>query len=85
MNDLVTLIRLAAGALTTVAYLPQVIKIWRSKSSGDLSLLMISFNCTGIFLWLLYGIFLRSLPIILANSVTLVLLCIVLALTIKHR
>jgi MtN3 and saliva related transmembrane protein len=83
--DFITLIGLMAGALTTVAFLPQAIKILRSRSSGDISLLMVSLNCSGVCLWLLYGIFIRSLPVIAANSVTSVLLCLVLVLTIKHR
>jgi MtN3 and saliva related transmembrane protein len=83
--DFITIIGLMAGALTTVAYLPQVIKIRRSKSSGDISLLMVTLNCSGIFLWLLYGLFINSVPIIAANGVTLALMCGVLVLTIKHR
>lgn len=85
MPDFVTIIGLMAGALTTVAYLPQVIKILRSRSSGDISLLMVSFNCSGVFLWLVYGLFIRSMPVIAANSVSLILMCFVLVLTIKHR
>ncbi len=83
--DFVTLVGLVAGTLTTVAYLPQVIRIWRLKSSGDISLLMVSLNCSGIFLWLLYGIFIGSMPVVVANSVTLALMCLVLILAIKHR
>jgi MtN3 and saliva related transmembrane protein len=83
--DFTTIIGLMAGAFTTVAYLPQVIKIRRSKSSGDISLLMVTLNCSGMFLWLLYGLFINSAPIIAANCITLALMCGVLVLTIKHR
>lgn len=85
MTDFVTLLGLSAGTLTTVAFLPQVIKIWRSRSSGDISLLMVGFNCAGVFLWLIYGICIDSVPVMAANSVTLVLLCMALALAVKHR
>ncbi len=83
--DAVTILGLMAGTFTTLAFLPQVIKMSRSRSSGDISLLMMSLNCTGVFLWLLYGFFLSSIPIILANAVTFALLSYALILTIKHR
>jgi MtN3 and saliva related transmembrane protein len=67
------LIGLAAGALTTLAFLPQLIKTWRSRSARDLSLGMFAVFNLGLVLWLAYGILINSLPIIIANSVTLVL------------
>lgn len=72
MNFL-TFIGLAAGFCTTVAFLPQVIKTWKSKSAKDLSLGMYSIFCTGVFLWLIYGVLISDLPIILANALTLLL------------
>lgn len=63
----------AAAALTTLAFLPQVVKSWRSRSTGDLSTAMLLAFTSGIALWLLYGIALGSLPVVLANGVTLVL------------
>ena len=71
--DIITIIGLAAGFCTTVAFMPQVVKTWRTKSAKDLSLGMYSIFCTGIILWLAYGILISDLPIILANIVTLVL------------
>nr|WP_322570362.1 SemiSWEET transporter [Rhodohalobacter sp.] len=68
-----TLIGLAAGFCTTAAFLPQVIKTWKSKSAKDLSLGMYSIFCTGVLLWLIYGIMISDLPIILANAITLIL------------
>jgi MtN3 and saliva related transmembrane protein len=62
-----------AGLLTTVAFVPQVIKAIRTRSTGDLSMGMCLTFTAGVFLWLIYGLFIGSLPIILANSVTLVL------------
>lgn len=67
------MIGVAAGALTTIAFLPQVIKTWRSRSAKGLSLGMFSIFCTGVSLWLVYGFLVGDLPIILANLVTLVL------------
>jgi len=68
-----TLIGLAAGFCTTAAFLPQVVKTWKSKSAKDLSLGMYSIFCTGVLLWLVYGIMISDLPIILANAITLML------------
>jgi len=63
----------AAAALTTSAFIPQVVKSWRSRSTGDLSAAMLVVFTAGIVLWLLYGLALGSLPVVLANGVTLVL------------
>jgi len=82
--NFITVIGLIAAALTTTAYLPQVIKSWRTKSAKDLSLGMLAILCTGIFLWLIYGILNQDLPIILSNAVTLMLTLTILVLKIKH-
>jgi MtN3 and saliva related transmembrane protein len=82
--DAPTLIGLAAGTLTTIAYLPQVLKTWRKKSAKDMSLAMISLTATGIFLWFLYGLSIGSLPVILANLVTFVLVVAVLVLKVTY-
>ena len=76
----VALIGHAAGALTTLSFLPQVIKAWRTRSTGDLSLAMLLVFLVGIALWLVYGIILGALPLILANTVTLVLVLVLLGL-----
>lgn len=65
------MIGLTAGVLTTISFLPQVIKTWKSKSANDLSLLMFSMFCTGILMWLIYGLLINDLPIILSNIATL--------------
>ena len=64
---------LIAGALTTLAFVPQVLSTWRSRSVDDLSLGMLIIFTLGIALWLIYGLWLGALPLILANSITLVL------------
>lgn len=63
----------AAALLTTVAFLPQAIKTWRTRSARDISLAMFLTLVTGICLWLVYGLLIGDLPLILANGVTLVL------------
>lgn len=66
----VTLLGLLAGALTTIAFVPQVIKTWKTKSAKDLSLGMYSIFCSGVALWLVYGLIIWDIPIIAANLVT---------------
>ena len=62
-----------AGILTAFAFLPQVLKTWRTRSSGDLSAMMLTAQSTGVALWIVYGIAIGSTPVILANAVTLAL------------
>lgn len=69
MNS-IDLIGSLAGGLTTLAFLPQVIQTWRSRSAGDLSLTWLATFSGGIFLWAVYGFVLHSWPIILTNVVT---------------
>jgi MtN3 and saliva related transmembrane protein len=71
--DLVTALGLLAGTLTTVAFLPQVIRTWKSKSAKDLSLVMLGTFTAGVLCWFIYGVMIGSLPIVIANSVTFVL------------
>ncbi len=82
--NLTTLLGLAAGTLTTIAFIPQLIKTWKSKSAKDLSLEMLLIFSTGVLLWLIYGILRQDWPVIIANSVTLVLTTINLVLKLRH-
>jgi len=75
----------AAATLTTFAFIPQVVKSWRSRSTGDLSSTMLVVFTAGIVLWLLYGIGTDSMPVILANAVTLVLSATLVVLKIRGR
>lgn len=72
MNS-VNVLGLLAGAFTTIAFLPQVLKTWRSRSAKDLSLGMFSIFTVGVGMWLAYGFLINDLPVILANVVTLIL------------
>jgi MtN3 and saliva related transmembrane protein len=69
-NDLIGSV---AGTLTTVSFLPQVLKTYRSRSAKDISLVMFLLFSLGVFLWLLYGLSIQSMPIIISNFITLVL------------
>jgi len=85
MTGLIDGIGLIAGLLTTTAFIPQVWKIYRTKSGKDISARMISLFTAGLVLWLIYGILLHSLPLILSNVVTLVLSLAIIALKIRYR
>jgi MtN3 and saliva related transmembrane protein len=78
-----TAIGLAAGFLTTIAFIPQVLKIWKSKSARDVSLPMFVAFTIGVALWLAYGILNQELPIIVWNAVTLVFATAILVMKIK--
>ena len=83
--DVITVLGFTAGALTTIAFVPQFLKTWKRKSAQDVSLGMLVTFFTGVFLWLLYGIFIEALPVILANAVTLLLTGGILVLKLKYR
>jgi MtN3 and saliva related transmembrane protein len=81
--DSVTLIGYFAGFLTTVAFVPQVLKTWKSKSASDLSLGMFLVFSLGVLCWLIYGILLAEFPIIFWNTVTLILALALLIMKLK--
>ena len=76
-------IGLAAGFLTTISFVPQLAKIWKTRSAEDVSKKMFLAIAAGVTLWLVYGIILGQWPIIVWNAVSLVLACAILALKIK--
>lgn len=83
MNYLTSTIGFIAAILTTVAFVPQILKIWRARSAKDVSLGMYTVFTLGVALWLVYGILIDSWPIIFANCVTLSLAGAVLVMKLK--
>ncbi|MBX2914790.1 MAG: SemiSWEET family sugar transporter [Cyclobacteriaceae bacterium] len=83
--DAAKILGLVAGFLTTVAFIPQVVKTWRSKSARDLSLVMFSLFCAGVFLWMIYGFMINELPVILWNIITLMLALIILFFKLRFK
>jgi MtN3 and saliva related transmembrane protein len=77
-------IGLFAGACTTISFLPQVVKSWRSRSTKDISLTMFILFAAGVSSWLIYGLFIDSLSVILANAATLVLVLAVLVMKRRY-
>jgi len=72
-----------AGFLTSVAFVPQVVKTWRSRSADDLSATTLTAFTVGILLWLVYGIVLASWPLVLSNAITLVLTALLCVLKVS--
>lgn len=71
--DLAHTIGLLAGLLTTLSFLPQVKQVWRTRSARDISLGMYLIFVSGVTMWLSYGIIIDDFPVIIANSITLLL------------
>ena len=62
-----------AAAFTTIAYLPQAVKVYKTRRTNDISLGMFTLMSVGVFLWFIYGIMIGSLPVMAANFVTFLL------------
>lgn len=83
--DNITLLGLLAATCTTIAFIPQVYKIYKTKSTQDLSLPMYIIFSAGTFLWLIYGIVINDHPIIFANAISIVSCVYILAMMIKNK
>ena len=83
--ELVNLLGTAAGTLTTIAFVPQVLKTWRTRSGEDISTGMFLLFAGGVLLWLIYGLALGAVPIIIANAITLCLAVTILLLKLRYR
>ena len=73
------------ATLTTISFLPQVTKIYKTKSTKDISLAMYIAFALGVTCWLIYGLGINSRPVIYANIVTLILVSMVLYMKIKYK
>ena len=81
---LATLVGLGAALFTTTAFVPQVIRAWRTRSTKDLSLGTYLTYAAGLALWLAYGLMMRDAPLIAANGVTLMLALTIVGLKFRH-
>ena len=82
--DSVTILGLLAACCTTLAFVPQAAKAWRTRSTADISLGMFSLMTFGIVLWLIYGLFRLDIPLIVSNLAAVTLSGTVLYLKLKH-
>ena len=74
-----------AAFCTTIAFLPQAIKVYKTKSTKDILLLMFIIFTVGVASWLAYGVYLNDLPLIIANTITLILSLFILFYKIKYK
>lgn len=81
--DTTLIVGLAAGLLTTIAFVPQALKIWQTRSAKDVSLPTFVAFTIGVALWLAYGILKQEAPIIVWNAVTLALTGAILAMKLR--
>lgn len=84
-KSIIQFLGLIAGACTTIAFLPQVFKTWKSRSAKDLSLSMFTIFSLGVALWLVYGFLMNDLPLIAANLITLMLASTLLIFKFKYK
>ncbi|WP_321311606.1 SemiSWEET transporter [Halarcobacter sp.] len=73
-----------AAILTTTAFIPQVIKVYKTNHTSDLSLLTFLMFTIGVFCWIIYGLILNSYPLIIANIITFLLACYILVKIFKN-
>ena len=78
-------IGMLAGTCTTMSLLPQLFRIWRTKSARDISLTMFIVFGIGVLLWLVYGISIRSPAVIATNAATLLLAGLILTLSVRYK
>ncbi|HEY8559215.1 MAG TPA: SemiSWEET transporter [Pyrinomonadaceae bacterium] len=83
--DLTVALGLLAGGLTTVSFIPQALKIWKTRSAEDVSLKMFLALCAGVALWLVYGFIKKDTAILVTNGVTLVLAFAILGMKLKFK
>jgi len=83
--NLTTFFGLAAGFMTTIAFLPQVIQTWRTKKTKDLALGTFVFQGVSVLLWFSYGLMIGQLPLILWNVITAVLVFTIVFFKLKYK
>ena len=83
MSTFANLIGFLAATLTTIAFIPQVIKVWRTRSTRDVSIGMYTLFTAGVALWFCYGLMIGSWPVMAANAITLMLAGLVLIMKIR--
>ena len=83
--SLISFLGFVAAFCTTVAFLPQVIKTYKSKSTKDLSGVMATLLVTGVALWLVYGLLIMDWPVIIANFLTLTMVMTLLFFKLRYK
>jgi len=81
----IEILGLVAGTITSITFLPQVVKIWQTRSAKDLSMAMLLLLMLGVVLWLIYGLVIMSASIIYTNSMVLGMSLIMLYFKLKFK
>ena len=81
----IEILGLVAGTITSITFLPQVIKIWQTKSAKDLSIMMLLLLMLGVVLWLIYGLVVMSAAIIYTNGMVLAMSLIMLYFKLRYK
>ena len=79
------LIGIVAGTLTTISFIPQLLRILRTRSADDISWGMFSVFAMGTTLWIVWGVGQRAVPVIFANAITLLLTAVIMFLKWRYR
>jgi MtN3 and saliva related transmembrane protein len=82
--DLVSAIGFSAALLSAISMAPQVVKVYRTKKTGDLSLWAFSVLASGLFLWLVYGILIQAMPVIIGNAVGFIFSMYIVLMKIRY-
>jgi MtN3 and saliva related transmembrane protein len=83
--DTIALTGYLAGTLTTISFIPQVLRTWKLRETKDFSLAMLLLFAAGMLLWTAYGIWINSVPIIAANVITFGLVLFLLGMKMRYR
>ena len=81
----ITILGLIAALFTTISLLPQLLKVWKTKSTKDISIGMFLLFCGGVFLWFVYGVYVDDFPIIIANALAFIQALVILAFKFKFK
>lgn len=85
MHPLFEIIGSIAAVITTFAWVPQILKIMRERQARDISLVTTATLASGVFLWVVYGVAIGSMPVILANAVSFLFIATIVALKLRFR
>ena len=83
--DYITWVGLIAAALTVTSFFPQLIKVFKTRSTRDISLGMFSIFCAAVFTWSAYGILTDDLPVIIANILVFLQALVIVAFKVKYH
>jgi MtN3 and saliva related transmembrane protein len=83
--SLPTYLGFLGASLTTTAFVPQLVRVWRSRSAHDISAVMYTMFITGLLLWIVYGLSIGAWPIVIANTLTAAQACTILAMKLHFE